>query len=94
MGWLKKITAILGILFGSLLILIYVITYHPDQAEPAEIVCNENAPILKENSKIKVLVWNVQYLAGKKRFFGMICLREMDRTQDLPERKSKKHLKK
>lgn len=68
MGWLKKITAILGILFGSLLILIYVITYHPDQAEPAEIVCNENAPILKENSKIKVLVWNVQYLAGKKGF--------------------------
>ncbi|MCH1912041.1 endonuclease/exonuclease/phosphatase family protein [Leptospira noguchii] len=69
MGWLKKITAILGILFGSLLILIYVITYHPDQAESAEIVCNENAPILKENSKIKVLVWNVQYLAGKKRIF-------------------------
>ncbi|EMN50704.1 endonuclease/exonuclease/phosphatase family protein [Leptospira interrogans str. L1207] len=85
MGWLKKITAILGILFGSLLILIYVITYHPDQAEPAEIVCNENAPILKENSKIKILVWNVQYLAGKKGFFGMTYLTEMGRTQPSKE---------
>lgn len=94
MGWLKKITAILGILFGSLLILIYVITYHPDQAEPAEIVCNANAPILKENSKIKVLVWNVQYLAGKKRFFGMTYLTEMGRTQGFLKRKLKKHLKK
>ncbi|EMO30604.1 endonuclease/exonuclease/phosphatase family protein [Leptospira santarosai str. HAI821] len=69
MGWLKKIAAIFGILFGSFLILIYSITYHPDSAELASIVCDENAPILKANSKIKLLVWNVQYLAGKKRVF-------------------------
>ncbi|MBM9502537.1 endonuclease/exonuclease/phosphatase family protein [Leptospira sp. 201903071] len=69
MAWFRKILAVLGILFGSLLILIYSITFHPDQAEPAEVKCAENAPILKADSKIKVLVWNIQYLAGKKRVF-------------------------
>ncbi|EQA63274.1 hypothetical protein LEP1GSC062_4549 [Leptospira alexanderi serovar Manhao 3 str. L 60] len=94
MGWLKKIAAIFGILFGSFLILVYSITYHPDQAEPANILCNENAPILKTDSKVKLLVWNVQYLAGKKEFFGMIYPKETDRTLVLPERRSKKLLKK
>lgn len=69
MGWLRKIAAIFGILFGSFLILIYSITYHPDQEQPADVVCDESAPILKADFKIKVLVWNVQYLAGKKRVF-------------------------
>lgn len=94
MGWLKKIAAIFGILFGSFLILIYSITYHPDSAELANIVCDENAPILKANSKIKLLVWNVQYLAGKKGFFGTIFPKETGRTLDLPERRSKKLSKK
>lgn len=94
MSWLKKIAAIFGILFGFFLVLIYSITYHPNQAEPANILCSENAPILKADSKIKLLVWNVQYLAGKKEFFGTICPKEMGRMLVLPERRSKKLSKK
>ncbi|MDV6236787.1 endonuclease/exonuclease/phosphatase family protein [Leptospira ellisii] len=69
MSWLRKILAVLGILIGAFLILIYSITFHPDQAQRAEVRCKEGAPILKADSKIKILSWNIQYLAGKKRVF-------------------------
>lgn len=61
-----------GIIAGLILVLgvaVYFSTYHPDDVQPESVVSPENAPVLEAGQKIKVLSWNVQYMAGKNYVF-------------------------
>ena len=49
--------------------LIYSLTWYPAAREQAEVSCPTNAPVLQPGQALKVMSWNVQYLAGKGYVF-------------------------
>jgi predicted extracellular nuclease len=48
---------------------VYFATYHPSNVQQETVNCGENAPTLKAGQQLKVLSWNVQYMAGKGYVF-------------------------
>lgn len=48
---------------------IYFATYHPSDVQAENVTCGKDAPTLKPGQKLKVLSWNVQYMAGKGYVF-------------------------
>ena len=61
--------------FGLLLIttllasLIYSVTWRPDAKEVLTLTCPITAPVLIPGQALKVMTWNIQYLAGKRYVF-------------------------
>ena len=55
--------AALSILCSSLF---YLSTHHPKPIQDQPVACPDDAPILKPGQKIKILSWNVQFMAGNK----------------------------
>jgi endonuclease/exonuclease/phosphatase family metal-dependent hydrolase len=70
---LSKILKWLGIIFTvTFLVLIVIIhdtTFHPAQRQGETFVSPASAPLLKPGQKIKILSWNIQYMAGKNYVF-------------------------
>ncbi|MBL8020819.1 MAG: endonuclease/exonuclease/phosphatase family protein [Leptospirales bacterium] len=68
-----KILKWFGIVLGSIVVLflgfVYFANYHPAELEQEAVVCPATAPTLKKGQNIKVLNWNVQYMAGKNYTF-------------------------
>lgn len=63
----SALTLISSALF--LLVTVWIITFHPKNIQP-EIVYNvNNAPLLPAAKTLKILSWNVQYMAGKNYIF-------------------------
>ncbi|ATE75622.1 endonuclease/exonuclease/phosphatase family protein [Pseudomonas frederiksbergensis] len=50
-------------------LLIYSLTWRPDAKEALPVSCNAQAPTLVPGQALKVMTWNVQYLAGKRYVF-------------------------
>ncbi|MGK0291181.1 MAG: endonuclease/exonuclease/phosphatase family metal-dependent hydrolase [bacterium] len=72
----KALKIVLGLflgvvlLFGGLYGLTWFTTFHPKEPTQLEVDhCPQNAPVLKAGQKIKVLSWNVQYMASKNYIF-------------------------
>ena len=63
-SFLKWFSFTLMLLTSLLLTWIYTSTYHPNDIEVEAILTTKNVPILKQGQKIKVLSWNIQFLAG------------------------------
>ncbi|WAJ36834.1 endonuclease/exonuclease/phosphatase family protein [Pseudomonas sp. GOM7] len=59
----------LVLLLGGLCALIYALTWQPQAREPAATACNGQVPTLQPGQALKVMTWNVQYLAGKRHVF-------------------------
>ena len=66
---LKWIMLPLLVLIVGLFIWGYFATYHPKNVQKETVTCNANAPTLKSSQKVKILSWNVQYMAGKGYVF-------------------------
>jgi endonuclease/exonuclease/phosphatase family metal-dependent hydrolase len=66
---LLRIALTIAILSGLLVILIYQLTWRPAADEPAAVSCNTSAPPLVPGQALKVMTWNIQYLAGKRYVF-------------------------
>jgi endonuclease/exonuclease/phosphatase family metal-dependent hydrolase len=66
---LKWFGIIIAGAFLSLVVLIYATTFHPAQTQDEKFVSPASAPLLKPGQKIKVLSWNIQYMAGKNYVF-------------------------
>jgi endonuclease/exonuclease/phosphatase family metal-dependent hydrolase len=49
--------------------LVWVVTYHPDDLQIEPVVCLGDAPLIKPGQSLKILTWNVQYMAGKNYVF-------------------------
>jgi endonuclease/exonuclease/phosphatase family metal-dependent hydrolase len=50
-------------------LLVWAITYHPAEVQAEAIVCAEDAPVLQPGQSLKVLSYNVQFVAGKNYVF-------------------------
>lgn len=62
---------LLGLLLltGVLACLIYSLTWRPEAKEVLALSCPITAPVLTQGQALKVMTWNVQYLAGKRYVF-------------------------
>lgn len=56
-------------LVALLALLIYAITFHPKPVQDVPTEGSSRAPRLKAGQRIKLLSWNVQYMAGKNYVF-------------------------
>lgn len=59
----------LAIIAGLMIVLVWAITYHPSNVQAEAVVCPEDAPVLQPGQSLKVLTYNVQYMAGKNYIF-------------------------
>ena len=48
---------------------LYYLGYHPEDKTIESIHCSEDAPLLQSKQTLKVMSWNVQYMAGKNYVF-------------------------
>jgi len=71
--FLKIILYIVGVFLGLAVLFygfVYVVSAHPEDQEPAVVVCPNDAPVLQAGQPIKIYNQNVQFMAGKNyRFF-------------------------
>ncbi|BFT59719.1 endonuclease/exonuclease/phosphatase family protein [Pseudomonas moorei] len=63
--------ALLGLLIvtGLAGAMVYSLTWRPDAREVLPVSCSTQAPLLAPGQALKVMTWNVQYLAGKRYVF-------------------------
>ncbi|MFP4136226.1 MAG: endonuclease/exonuclease/phosphatase family protein [Candidatus Acetothermia bacterium] len=68
----KKSFKVLTVILGVLLVLflafvgwIWFTTFQPDQVQPASLTSSDNLAQVPKAEKIKLLSWNVQFMAGK-----------------------------
>eukprot|EP01008_Symbiontida_sp_HLA12_P000599 NODE_1594_length_578_cov_1.454945_g1580_i0.p1 GENE.NODE_1594_length_578_cov_1.454945_g1580_i0~~NODE_1594_length_578_cov_1.454945_g1580_i0.p1 ORF type:complete len:102 (-),score=27.97 NODE_1594_length_578_cov_1.454945_g1580_i0:236-541(-) len=52
--------------FSALAALFYLSTYHPEDVQEEPAVCPADAPFLEPGQTVKVLTWNVQFMAGNQ----------------------------
>ena len=67
---------LLGLLIaiGLIALLIYSLTWRPQAKEVLPVSCNAQAPTLVPGQALKVMTWNVQYLArSEERRVGKEC---------------------
>jgi endonuclease/exonuclease/phosphatase family metal-dependent hydrolase len=72
-AWIILTPAIMVLVF---LILTWVLNFHPPQVKDIPVTGADNAPTLQIGQSIKIMTYNVQYMAGKNNIF----------FYDLPER--------
>lgn len=62
---------LLGLLMvvGLAGVMIYNLTWRPEAREVLPVSCSTRAPTLTPGQALKVMTWNVQYLAGKRYVF-------------------------
>ncbi|UVE18414.1 endonuclease/exonuclease/phosphatase family protein [Pseudomonas sp. LS44] len=66
---LRPILFSLLIIATSLFALVYIITWHPAPRENVPISCSSQPQAMLPGQALKVMTWNVQYLAGKRYVF-------------------------
>ncbi|CAD5107589.1 endonuclease/exonuclease/phosphatase family protein [Zestomonas carbonaria] len=66
---LRPILLSLLIVATSLAALVYSLTWHPSAREELAVACTAQAPELQPGQALKLMTWNVQYLAGKRYLF-------------------------
>ena len=66
--FLPLLTFLLLLLFGFFA-LVWLTTYHPLQTEAVPVYFRGQAPELQAGQTVKVMTWNIQYLAGKNYVF-------------------------
>jgi endonuclease/exonuclease/phosphatase family metal-dependent hydrolase len=66
---IKRIAAaaVLTVLLAT--VLVWSTTFHPRDGQPETIFCDANTPILKLGQTLKILSYNVQFMAGKGYLF-------------------------
>jgi endonuclease/exonuclease/phosphatase family metal-dependent hydrolase len=64
-----RILAGLVALAAAAVLAFYLATYHPADVQKEAVTSPADAPVLAKGQKIKVLSWNVQFMAGKNYVF-------------------------
>lgn len=69
MVWLRR--TLIGLVVLALLLAgaVYAATFHPDEVQNEPVACPADTPVLQPGQTVKVLSWNVQYMAGKDYVF-------------------------
>lgn len=54
---------------GTLVLSAYLLTFHPKDVQSEPVYNQSDAPLLKPGQNLKIMSWNVQYMAGKNYVF-------------------------
>jgi endonuclease/exonuclease/phosphatase family metal-dependent hydrolase len=63
------VVAALIIIVGLAAVSVWTITFHPPWEQAETVRCEAETPTLQPGQRLKVLTYNVQYMAGKNYFF-------------------------
>jgi len=66
---IKGILVVAVIIIAVIAVLLYALTYHPGDVQEEKVACRGDVPDLEPGQTIKVLSWNVQFMAGKNYVF-------------------------
>ena len=66
---LKGIGLTLAVLVAAFFAFVWFGTYHPAEVEPIAVTCPDSALTLQAGQSLKVMTWNVQFMAGKNYTF-------------------------
>ena len=66
---MKRVAVAAAVVVLLAVILVWSITFHPRDGQSETIFCDANAPTLKAGQTVKVLSWNVQFMASKGYLF-------------------------
>ncbi len=67
--FLKGIVITIAAIIFALFALVWFGTYHPADVEPITATCPTSAPTLQAGQSLKIMTWNVQFMAGKNYTF-------------------------
>ena len=67
--WAMRIVGVLAALLLLLVVAVYLATFHPAALQDEPVACAQSAPQLQAGQPLKILTWNVQYMAGKSYVF-------------------------
>jgi endonuclease/exonuclease/phosphatase family metal-dependent hydrolase len=59
----------LALVASFFLLIVWLLTFHPAEIQQERVTCLAAAPMLKSGQKLKILTWNVQFMAGKNYVF-------------------------
>ncbi|UCD32163.1 MAG: endonuclease/exonuclease/phosphatase family protein [Desulfobacterales bacterium] len=63
------IVGVFLVMLVVLFTLIWATTLHPNAVQDEPVVSSSDAPLVKAGQVLKIMSWNIQYMAGKKYFF-------------------------
>ncbi len=64
-----RLLLLAGLIYGLLFGLAYSTSIHPESIETVSVLCEPGVETLEPGQELKVLSWNVQYMAGKDYVF-------------------------
>lgn len=67
--WIRRLLITLVVLLVLLSGVVYAMTFHPGPTESEPVDCPADTPTLQPGQTVRVLSWNVQYMAGKDYVF-------------------------
>lgn len=68
-AWAIRLAVGLVLLAVVLAGAVYALTYHPDEVEAGDVTCPTEVEPLEPGQQVRVMSWNVQYLAGRGYVF-------------------------
>ncbi len=66
---ITHIIIFLSLFITAFYILVYLLSDHPKDIQSEALFCPTNAPLLDKNSSLKVMTWNIQFMAGSGYHF-------------------------
>lgn len=63
---LKIVLSLIVAIAVALTAFVYFISYHPKDVQPVAFVSPDDAPVLQPGQKLKLMSWNIQFMAGNE----------------------------
>jgi endonuclease/exonuclease/phosphatase family metal-dependent hydrolase len=67
--WTVRVLGTIVVLFLLLVVVVWAATFHPAALQPEVVACGQGAPVLHPGQQLRILSWNVQFMAGKNYVF-------------------------
>ncbi len=67
--FIRRLAVLLALLAAAFLVLVRLATFHPPDRQAVAVTCPDGVPILSAGQTVKIMSWNIQYMAGKNYVF-------------------------
>lgn len=67
--WIVEALLTCAVLAAGFVALVWFTTFHPTSREQVAVTCSDGTPTLSSGQAVKILTWNIQFMAGKNHVF-------------------------
>jgi endonuclease/exonuclease/phosphatase family metal-dependent hydrolase len=67
--WIVGALLTCAVLAAGFVALVWFTTFHPASTEQVAVTCPDTTPTLSSGQAVKILTWNIQFMAGKNHVF-------------------------